>query len=477
MDGEVENSVASVVAQVSIGGIEYSPLADGDYDAVVLGTGLTECMISGLLSVAGLKVLHADRGEYYGSACASLNLAQLFERFGGVSSSDPPAEDIYGRSRDYNVDLVPKFILSSGKMVSMLLYCDVTKYLDFKLVDGSFVYSGSRPHKVPVTPTEAMTSGLMGIMEKNRCRQFFSWVQYYALDDPSTWQKRDIRTVTMAEIYKYFGLHKDTIEFIGHALALYRDDSYIGKPALETVLRIKQYADSLARYGRSPYLYPMYGLGELPQAFARLSAVYGGTFMLHTPVDEVLYDENGQACGIRSGKDAAKCKFVVGDPSYFPDKVEPSGKVIRCYCILEAPPPNTRDSSSCQIIIPARQVGPNRKHDIYILVVSEPHKVCPPGKYIALVSTTVETDNPANEIKPGLNLLGPIVNSFLSVDEMFVPKSSGKEDKTFITQTYDATTHFESCVEDVLDVYKRIFGIDLDLTTPRPKPGQSSTES
>ena len=26
------------------------------------------------------------------------------------------------------------------------------------------------------------------------------------------------------------------------------------------------------RYGKSPYLYPLYGLGELPQAFARLAA-------------------------------------------------------------------------------------------------------------------------------------------------------------------------------------------------------------
>jgi hypothetical protein len=29
---------------------------DQDYDAIVLGTGLKECIISGLLSVAGMKV-------------------------------------------------------------------------------------------------------------------------------------------------------------------------------------------------------------------------------------------------------------------------------------------------------------------------------------------------------------------------------------------------------------------------------------
>jgi len=46
-------------------------------------------------------------------------------------------------------------------------------------------------------------------------------------------------------------------------------DSYLTKPALEAIKRIKLYSDSLARYGKSPYLYPLYGLGELPQGFAR----------------------------------------------------------------------------------------------------------------------------------------------------------------------------------------------------------------
>jgi len=46
-------------------------------------------------------------------------------------------------------------------------------------------------------------------------------------------------------------------------------DSYLKKPAEETVMRCKLYSESLARYGKSPYLYPLYGLGELPQGFAR----------------------------------------------------------------------------------------------------------------------------------------------------------------------------------------------------------------
>ena len=44
---------------------------------IVLGTGLTECILSGLLSVDGKKVLHMDRNDYYGGDSASLNLTQV----------------------------------------------------------------------------------------------------------------------------------------------------------------------------------------------------------------------------------------------------------------------------------------------------------------------------------------------------------------------------------------------------------------
>lgn len=45
-----------VAAPVEFKGTTYKPLADGKYDVIILGTGLKECILSGLLSVKGKKV-------------------------------------------------------------------------------------------------------------------------------------------------------------------------------------------------------------------------------------------------------------------------------------------------------------------------------------------------------------------------------------------------------------------------------------
>ena len=61
---------------------------DENYDVIVLGTGLTECVLSGILSVEGKKVLHIDRQDFYGGESASLNLSQLYGKF-KPSSQNP----------------------------------------------------------------------------------------------------------------------------------------------------------------------------------------------------------------------------------------------------------------------------------------------------------------------------------------------------------------------------------------------------
>lgn len=182
----------------------------------------------------------------------------------------------------------------------------------------------------------------------------------------------NLNTCTMKEVYDKFGLEATTRDFIGHSMALYTTDDYIGTKGMakDAVERIRLYVNSMARYGKSPYIYPLYGLGELPQGFARLSAIYGGTYMLNTNVDEVLY-EGGKAVGIKAtmkerGEEGEGMKFetkagkILADPSYFPGKVQVVGHLLKAICILNHPIDKTDNSDSLQLILPQSQIG--RKH-------------------------------------------------------------------------------------------------------------------
>ncbi|KAJ8384368.1 hypothetical protein AAFF_G00206210 [Aldrovandia affinis] len=428
-----------------------------EYDVIVLGTGLTECILSGIMSVKGKKVLHMDRNAYYGAESASITpLEDLYKRF---SLPGSPPESM-GKGRDWNVDLIPKFLMANGQLVRMLLITQVTRYLDFKVVEGSFVYKKGRIYKVPSTETEALASNLMGLFEKRRFRKFLTYVAKFDEDDPTTLEGVDPKSTTMQAVYDKFSLGQDVVDFTGHALALYRTDDYLSQPCLDSIQRIKLYSESLARYGKSPYLYPLYGLGELPQGFARLSAIYGGTYMLNKPIEEIVM-ENGKVVGVKSEGEVRLPLELLNPNNTLLSQATKVGQVIRVICIMAHPIKDTSNANSCQIIIPQNQV--NRKHDIYVCMISYAHNVAAQGKYVAIVSTTVETSDPESEIKPALDLLEPVEQKFVSLSDQYGPVDLGAESQIFISRTYDATTHFETTCDDIKDIYKRMTGTEFDF--------------
>lgn len=381
---------------------------EDEYDVVVLGTGLKESILSGLMSVNGKKVLHVDRNSHYGGESASLNLNQLFEKF--KPEGTKANESVLGKSKYYNVDLCPKFIMACGNLVKILLQTQVTRYLQFKSVAGSYVFKDDSIHKVPATPGEAWGSGLMGIFQKNRFRIFLQYCAEYDQSNPSTFRGCDATKFTTREAFEYWKLDENTQAFTGHAIALNQNDDYLNEVFTETLRKIQLYAYSVSRYGNSPYIYPVWGLGGLPEGFSRLSAVHGGVYMLNKPVDEIVY-EDGKVSGVRSGDEIARCKVVIGDPSYFSgsNQIKKTGQIARWIFILNHPLPKTNGAHSVQIIIPFKHTG--RKTDVYISCISGVHEVAAKGKYVAMVSAVVETPNPRRELDFTRDLIGDFEES------------------------------------------------------------------
>ncbi|EKF32965.1 RAB GDP dissociation inhibitor alpha, putative [Trypanosoma cruzi marinkellei] len=440
------------------------------YDAVVCGTGLTECVLSGLLSVNGYKVLHVDRNPYYGGESASLNLEQLYQKF---NKGAPPAS--LGRSHLYNVDLIPKVLMCAGELVKILRSTVIDRYnMEFMLIDNSFVIKDGKIAKVPATEAEALMSPLMGFFEKRKAAKLFQFMGNYEPKNPKTHKNYNLHSMTMAQLYKEFGIGNDTIDFVGHAVALHTNDDYMQRPAIETVMRCKLYEESFNMYATSPYVYPLYGSGELPQAFSRLCAVYGGTYMLQTPVTKVNFNEQGAFESIESNGKKAYAKLIVGDPSYFPDRVKKCGKVVRCIAIMNHPIPNLKvDCNSCQIIIPQKEL--KRNNDMYILQLGANNKVCPEGYYIAIIGTAVENvENPEMDILPGLRVIGDTLETFFSVSDLYEPMEDGKVSRCFISNSYDAATHFESAAANILDLFQRIHGKPCDFESMKHLGGETN---
>eukprot|EP00471_Norrisiella_sphaerica_P000819 CAMPEP_0184488104 /NCGR_PEP_ID=MMETSP0113_2-20130426/10527_1 /TAXON_ID=91329 /ORGANISM="Norrisiella sphaerica, Strain BC52" /LENGTH=460 /DNA_ID=CAMNT_0026870581 /DNA_START=29 /DNA_END=1411 /DNA_ORIENTATION=- len=457
---------------------------DKEYDFIVLGTGLKECILSGLLSTNGYSVLHMDKNGYYGGESASLNLNDLFKKFEGKDKA--PESLKLGSSRDYCVDLCPKLLMADGDLVKILLSTKVTRYLEFKSVAGSFVYKdGSGVHKVPASGGDAWRSKLLGMMEKYRFKTFLDFVWSFEQKNQKTWpNKMDCSKVPMSKVYEYYKLGENIQEFVGHAVCLYLDESYKSKPAIETILKAKLYAHSVARYGNSPYIYPVWGLGGLPEGFSRLCAVHGGIYMLNKPIKQLHYNE-GKIVGVESvdeeGKNAtAKAKMgVLADPTYFINEkgeagkeLKQTGQVARWICIMDHPIPNTNDSDSCQIILPSTQL--KRDSDIYISCVSYKHNVCAKGHYVVLISAKVRSTDEAGakaELKTAYALLGKTKKEFFSVNPTYksVTEDSGR---LFITKSYDATTHWQTTCQEVMEMYKRMTGKDVDLSIDPSKLGE-----
>jgi len=452
---------------------------DQDYDVIVLGTGLKESILSGLMSsVCKKKVLHLDRNAYYGGETASLNLEQLWARFAPEEKEIP---EKLGQSKDYMVDLCPKFIMACGNLVKILVKTNVTNYLEFRSVAGSYVTQGQKPKKVPSSAKEALSTPLLSMMQRVRFRTFLTFVAAFDEDDKKTYGKIDPPKMTSKQLYEYYKLGDKSQLFIGHAICLYLDDAYLDGAATDLIKRAQLYAYSVSRYGNSPYIYPKWGLSGLPEGFSRRSAVYGGVYMLNHEnrenfIEKIHYDDKGMVTGVQVKGEVAKCEMVIGDPSYWigTDKIEKKGTVARSINIMNHPIPETDDSDSCQIIIPGPDVK-ERKSDMYICMSSYKHNIAAEGYYVAVCSARSETDDIKTELEPALKLLGKVEKQFMWSSDYYEPKNDPTKDGCYITTSYDATTHFETCTAEVLDIFQKITGEALDLDTPE-SDGTGETE-
>lgn len=94
--------------------------------------------------------------------------------------------------------------MANGELTNILVSTDVTRYLEFKQIGGSYVQQGKGPKatvaKVPSDANEALRSSLMGLFEKRRAKKFLEWVGEFKEDDPATHNGSLSRTVNPSRV-------------------------------------------------------------------------------------------------------------------------------------------------------------------------------------------------------------------------------------------------------------------------------------
>ena len=358
---------------------------ESHYDVVVLGTGLKESLLSGLLATNGKRVLQLERSAVRGGAAASVDLQQLAARTGGPDEKLVPAR--VGKPTAYSIDAAPKTFIASGAQLQLFVKGGAWSHMDMKRVQRSLLYrktadGASDIHRVLANAEDVLKTRVLKPLEKAKMLQLFVWVEKYDEKNPATHvagitQKRTLKLKKMsaAGFLKYWDLSEEAKQMICRGLALYSGPSAELKKlsALKLVRLIKRYKDAYKTFSHmtSPYVFPVGGFGTaLPKAVAEVLEENDGYQLLERPIDRILYDESGAACGVESEGVAVKADCVVAGPEYAPDAVEESHKVVRLFAVLSHPPNLCKEATSCQLVLPAEQCG--RENDVHLFAGGAP---------------------------------------------------------------------------------------------------------
>ena len=393
-------SLVSVLARACASdAVNWRSAFETRYDAVILGTGLKESLLAGLLANRGKKVLQLERHAQYGGAAASLDLSQLFERRG--APDEQPNEKKLGASDSYRIDLAPKVVMAHGAELQLLVRSGAWKHMDWKRVQRSLIYRKApdgKPdvHRVLATVEDVLKTRMLTAMQKSAMVRLFTWLEQYEEDRPKTHRaglmsktKLDVRRMSAAAFLRFWEVPPEMLHVLVRGMALHDGPMKALKkmPAAALLRRLKRYKNAYKTFPHmtSPYVYPSLGLGsELPRAVAQVLAEAGGQTLLGRPIDRVLFDESGKACGVVSEGVEVRADCVIAEASYVPERVAPRYQVVRLYALLAHPPNKCKEAKSCQLILPAEACG--RKSDAYLFAGSQPLRLAPSDRWIVTLS-------------------------------------------------------------------------------------------
>ncbi|XP_045533832.1 rab proteins geranylgeranyltransferase component A 1 [Papilio machaon] len=322
-----------------------------DFQVIVVGTGMVESIVAAACSRIHKNVLHLDSSDHYGGLWASYNFDGL-QKFIKEVNSDPekqvqvynlreqwyiekesppeeekgegeakedgktePPKKIWSQAsfaaeyRKFNIDMTPKLLFSRGPLVELLISSNIARYAEFRCVTRVLTWLDDHLVPVPCSRADVFATEAVGIVEKRMLMKMLTSIVAYNEEEMNN-EFKDWNDKTFKEYLTHKGLTPNLIHYVLFAIAGGTD----AMPCLEGVRECKKFLMSLGRYGNTPFLWPMYGSGELPQCFCRLCAVFGGVYCLNRPIDSVetkTVEEGKTKVVIESKSKTLNCEHLV----------------------------------------------------------------------------------------------------------------------------------------------------------------------
>ncbi|XP_020090668.1 rab escort protein 1 isoform X2 [Ananas comosus] len=473
---------ASASTSASTPSQDYHPAIDpATFDLVVSGTGLPESLLAAAAAAAGKSVLHLDPNPFYGSHFASIPLPSFSSLLSPSYSSPSPhssaastpsydAIDLHRRpiyseietsgsppepSRSFLVDLAgPRVLYCADAAVDLLLRSGASHHVEFKSVDASLVYWEGRLSTVPDSRQAIFKDRTLSLAEKSQMMRFLKLVQGHIASDRGGAADEGLGRISEEDLLIPFVefLRKQRLPPKIRAIILYAiamadyDQEIVESNKLVTtkegVETIALYSSSIGRFTNSvgAFLYPMYGHGELPQAFCRCAAVKGALYVLRMPVVSLLIDrEKSEYVGVRlaSGQDIFSSQLVMEPSCQVPPSLSLSedlntssstGNVARGVCITSSS--LERDSSSVLVVFPPKSLYSEQLTTIRVLQLSSNVAVCPPGLFMVYLST------PCNDAIIGKDYIKAAIHALFATNTLgssegsVEPNTEDKESET-----------------------------------------------
>ncbi|KAM7008250.1 rab proteins geranylgeranyltransferase component A 1 [Passerculus sandwichensis] len=197
---------------------------------------------------------------------------------------------IVREGRRFNIDLVSKLLYSRGLLIDLLIKSNVSRYAEFKNATRVLAFREGKVEQVPCSRADVFNSRQLTMVEKRMLMKFLTFCLDYE-QHPEEYQEHE--SSTFAEFLQTRKLTPSLQHFILHSIAMVAQTE---SSTLQGLQATKKFLQCLGRYGNTPFLFPLYGQGEIPQCFCRLCAVFGGIYCLRHAVRCLVLDRASGRC-------------------------------------------------------------------------------------------------------------------------------------------------------------------------------------